>query len=72
MPTLDDLNLNQRMTIKELSPDSLASKLMDMGMYPGKSVQVVFKAPFGGPIAIDLDGYTLSLRKEEASLVEVE
>jgi ferrous iron transport protein A len=72
MPTLDDLNLNQRMTIKELSPDGLASKLMDMGMYPGKSVQVVFKAPFGGPIAIDLDGYTLSLRKEEASLVEVE
>ena len=43
-----------------------------MGIYPGKRVKVVFKAPFGDPIAVDIDGYTLSLRKEEASLVEVE
>ncbi len=72
MLTLDNLQLNQLKTIKGLSANGLASKLMDMGMYPGKAVQVVFKAPFGGPIAIDLDGYTLSLRREEASLVEVE
>ena len=72
MMTLEDIKLNQIMTVKALSADGLASKLMDMGMYPGKLVQVVFKAPFGGPIAIDLDGYTLSLRRDEASLVEVE
>lgn len=72
MLTLDTLKLNQIVKIKGLSECGLTSKLMDMGMYPGKSVQVVFKAPFGGPIAVDMDGYTLSLRKDEASLVEVE
>lgn len=72
MPTLDLLQLNKAMTVKSLSANGVTSKLVDMGLYPGKKVEVVFKAPFGGPIAIDLDGYTLSLRKDEASLVEVE
>jgi len=72
MLTLDSLKLNQIVKIKGLTQNGLTSKLMDMGMYPGKSVQIVFKAPFGGPIAVDMDGYTLSLRKDEASLVEVE
>lgn len=72
MLTLDLLQLNKAMTVKSLSPNGVTSKLVDMGIYPGKTVEIVFKAPFGGPIAIDLDGYTLSLRKDEASLVEVE
>ncbi|WP_421874086.1 FeoA family protein [Marinoscillum sp.] len=72
MTTLDLLQLNKTMTVKSLSQNGVTSKLVDMGLYPGKLVEVVFKAPFGGPIAIDLDGYTLSLRKDEASLVEVE
>lgn len=70
--TLDSLKLNQSVTIKRLTENGLTSKLVDMGLYPGKSIQIVFKAPFGDPIAVDIDGYTLSLRKEEASLVEVE
>ncbi len=69
--TLDHLKLNQSVIIQGLTENGLTSKLVDMGLYPGKSVKVVFKAPFGDPIAIDIDGYTLSLRKEEASLVEV-
>ncbi len=69
--TLDHLKLNQSVIIQGLAENGLTSKLVDMGLYPGKSVKVVFKAPFGDPIAIDIDGYTLSLRKEEASLVEV-
>ncbi|HCX21973.1 MAG: ferrous iron transport protein A [Flammeovirgaceae bacterium] len=72
MQTLDLLQLNKAVTVKSLSPNGVTSKLVDMGLYPGKTVEVVFKAPFGGPIAIDLDGYTLSLRMDEASLVEVE
>lgn len=72
MLTLDSLKLNQIVKIKSLTQNGLTTKLMDMGMYPGKSVQIVFKAPFGGPIAVDIDGYTLSLRKDEASLVVVE
>ncbi|XOV92617.1 MAG: ferrous iron transport protein A [Bacteroidota bacterium] len=70
--TLDSLKLNQQVIIQKITENGLTSKLVDMGLYPGKPISVVFKAPFGDPIAVDIDGYTLSLRKEEASLVEVQ
>lgn len=72
MITLDSLKINQKVTVKSLAKNGLTSKLVDMGIYPGKSIHVAFCAPFGGPIAVDLDGYTLSLRREEAALIEVE
>ena len=48
------------------------TKLIDMGLFPGKEIRLLFKAPFGDPIAIDLQGYTLSLRREEAALISIE
>ena len=70
--TLDQQALNHKVSIKSIKEDELAPKLIDMGLFPGKTVSVMFKAPFGDPIAVDVDGYTLSLRKSEASLIEVE
>ena len=73
--TLDHLKVNQTAIVRRLDPQTggevLMSKLADMGLYPGKKVEVLFKAPSGDPIAIDIEGYTLSLRKFEASLIEV-
>lgn len=46
--------------------------MMEMGLVEGKLLRVLFRAPFGGPIAIDVDGYTLSLRKDEAELITVD
>lgn len=45
---------------------------MEMGLVEGKELKVLFRAPFGDPIAVDVDGYILSLRKNEAELVIVE
>ncbi|MFY0688049.1 MAG: FeoA domain-containing protein [Cyclobacteriaceae bacterium] len=56
----------------QVSRENLAAKLTEMGLYPGKQLQVLFKAPFGDPIAIDVGGYTLSLRKSEAALIQLE
>lgn len=42
-----------------------------MGIYAGKTVEVLFKAPFGDPIAVNIDGYVLSMRLDEARLIEV-
>jgi len=44
-----------------------------MGCLPGTSVEMKFSAPLGDPICIDVEGYSLLLRKAEAhtiSLVE--
>lgn len=74
--TLDYLGINHSARVKGLNPvlgsEALVGKLADMGLYPGKEITVLYKAPFGDPIAIDVDGYILSLRKYEASLVELD
>jgi Fe2+ transport system protein FeoA len=45
---------------------------MEMGLMPGREITVLFRAPLGDPIAIDVDGYILSLRLDEASMIQVE
>ena len=42
-----------------------------MGVTPGIDVYVRKKAPLGDPIEITIRGYELTLRKDEASLIEV-
>lgn len=66
------------MTLKDLKPGqcgvvgSIGAKgpvrrrLMDMGVTPGVSIEVVKVAPLGDPIEIKIRGYELSLRKDEA------
>ncbi|WP_258105594.1 FeoA family protein [Marinoscillum sp. MHG1-6] len=70
--TLDQLPVNQPAKIQRLAKTGLTSKLVEMGLYPGKDIKVIFKAPLGDPLAIDVDGYTLSLRKSEASQIEID
>ena len=41
-------------------------RLVDMGLTPGTQVTVRKIAPFGDPIEVNLRGYELSLRKEDA------
>lgn len=47
-------------------------RLFDMGVTPGAELTMCKKAPLGDPIEITLRGYELTLRKDEASCVEVE
>jgi len=52
-------------------PD-LRYRLLEMGMTPGCSVQLVRIAPLGDPLAFELRGYHLSLRRDEARHVLIE
>ena len=45
---------------------------MEMGFIPGEKVTVQQVAPLGDPISIEVAGYHLSLRLNEASKVFVE
>lgn len=72
------------MTLKELSPGQqgkvtsigstgpIKRRIMDMGVTPGVEVKVVKVAPLGDPIEVNIRGYELSLRKEEAAQIQVE
>ena len=43
------------------------SKLLAMGLIPGTSFKVLHIAPLGDPIAIEVRGSTISLRKQDAA-----
>ncbi len=44
-------------------------RLVDMGLTPGTEIMVRKIAPFGDPIEVNLRGYELSLRKEDAKYI---
>ena len=47
-------------------------RVMDMGLTKGTEVAVRKIAPLGDPIELTARGYELSIRKDEASVIEVE
>lgn len=71
MITLDQLKLGQTAVVQEFTDDFLSLKFIEMGCLPGEIVKLVNIAPLGDPIAIEVSGYVLSLRKQEASTVIV-
>lgn len=50
---------------------SLRRRVLAMGMVPGAEVEVLRAAPLGDPTEYRVKGYCLSLRRAEASLIEV-
>lgn len=52
--------------------DTLAVRLMEMGLIEGEEIQLLGAAPFGDPLEFSVRGYRLSLRKNEAQRVVVE
>ena len=50
---------------------ALRCRLLDMGLIPKTKVKMIKIAPMGDPIEIRLRGYELTLRKEDASEIEV-
>ena len=45
---------------------------MDMGITRGTDIHVVRVAPLGDPVEVTVRGYALSLRHEDADMIEVE
>jgi ferrous iron transport protein A len=72
MKTLDKLKIGESGIIKELTKKGLSLKLIEMGCLPGEKITLTKIAPLGDPIAIEISGYELSLRKDEASSVVLE
>ena len=71
--TLADLAPGERGKILGITGKGmLGQRLVDMGLYPGAAALVVRRAPLGDPIEVRVRGYDLSLRKEDAGLIEVE
>ena len=70
---LVDVEVGGRAVIRTVGcPRAIRRRLMELGLLPGTEVGVVRRAPLGDPIELRLRGYSLSIRREEASQVTVE
>ena len=51
---------------------AMKRRIMDMGVTPGVEIRVVKVAPLGDPVEVNVRGYELSLRKDEAAQIQVQ
>lgn len=73
METLNNIKCGDTVTVVKLHGEgAVKRRLMDMGLTKGTSVYVRKVAPLGDPVEVTIRGYELSLRKADASMVEVQ
>ena len=69
---LDELPPGVRAVVVGIDVDSgLRKRLVEMGVTPGVLIAVERVAPLGDPIAVEVRGYRLSMRKAEAARIRV-
>jgi len=69
---LSELKTGEKAVIAKVTGHgSFRKRLIEMGFIRGKSVRVILNAPLKDPIEYEILGYKVSLRREEASKIEV-
>ena len=73
MATLKDAAFGKEVKVNRIVEEGpVRRRLMDMGITKGCTIVVNKTAPLGDPLEVTVRGYELSLRKSEASLIEIE
>ena len=71
--TIDDLKIGQSGTISNVGGEgALRLRFLDMGLIPGTCVKLQKVAPMGDPIQIQVRGYELTIRREDAKKIDLE
>lgn len=69
---LSELKTGEKcVVVKVLGHGGFRKRIVEMGFIKGKTVEVVLNAPLKDPIKYKLMGYEISLRRQEAELIEV-
>lgn len=73
MKTLKDIPVGQNAKVLKIHGEGkVRRRIMDMGITKGTEIFVRKVAPLGDPIEITVRGYELSLRKDDADILEME
>ncbi len=73
MKTLKDVKIGDTAKVVKVHGEgAVRRRIMDMGITKGVEIYVRKAAPLGDPIEIRVRHYELSLRKEDAGMIEVE
>ena len=72
MKTLRDVKVGETATVQKIHGDgALKRRIMDMGITKGTEITVRKVAPLGDPVEVMVRGYELSLRKDDADILEM-
>ena len=72
MKTLRDVKIGETAQVVKIhGQGGIRRRVMDMGITKNVEIFVRKVAPLGDPIEVNVRGYELSLRKEDASIIEV-
>ena len=73
MRTLNEAKIGETVKVVKLhGMGAVKRRIMDMGITKGVEIYVRKVAPLGDPMELNLRGYELTLRKADASMIEVE
>ena len=73
MKTLKDVKIGSTAKVVKLYGEgAIRRRIMDMGITKGVELYVRKVAPLGDPMELNLRGYELTLRRADASMIEVE
>ena len=73
MVTLKELGIGYSGVVKKIAvAGALKQRLLDMGITKGTRVKVIKIAPLGDPIEIELRNYNLSVRKNDAEMIQID
>lgn len=69
---LNDLNIGRTAVICSVGGEgALRQHFLDMGVIPGTEVKVVKLAPMGDPMELQIHGYALTIRIDDAKKIEI-
>ena len=72
MKTLRDVPVGSTSTVLKIHGNgALKRRIMDMGITKGVEIFVRKVAPLGDPVEVTVRGYELSVRKEDADILEM-
>ena len=72
MSTLKEMKVGETGVIARVgTTGALKQRFMDMGLTKNVEVKVIKIAPLGDPIELEVRGYNLSIRKEDAQNIEI-
>jgi ferrous iron transport protein A len=72
MKTLTHVKVGGTASVVKLHGEGpVKRRIMDMGVTKGADIYVRKVAPLGDPVEVTVRGYELSIRKEDAEMIEV-
>lgn len=72
MRTLRQVKVGETVTVASIKGDgALKRRIMDMGITKKAKLYIRKVAPLGDPVEVTVRGYELSIRKDDAEIIEI-